>query len=119
MTIKKTLDIPVYECKLHIFIAPNIDRVIKSTMKKLGLPYEDGRPVFGFALTRFTDYYLFLHSTNLTYNTVAHELRHIVDYILEDREFEVYSEKEAAAYLSGYLFEEVMHLIIKKNIEIK
>lgn len=117
MTIKKTLGIPTYSCKLTLVVTdqPKVD--ISKIYKKHKLPNDVDYEIEGVLLTPATnDYYLIITLKYLFHNTIAHEVYHAAHRICEHRDIK---DEEAKAWLAGYITGEMYKFLEKKNLQIK
>ena len=116
---KLDIKIPIYDCVCHIVIGDNIEKVINGYVKRKKwdrTTHIEGFRVHGFTVSNsdLKDYYIFYSTESVTVNTVIHEISHLVDFILDEREIE--DKGEAKAYLIGYISEEIFNYILKKNL---
>lgn len=115
---KTTITVPIYQFKCIITIDNDIEKRINSCIKKNKLSIDllkDGEEVHGLALNPALAriYYLFYSIESFTANIITHEVSHLVDYILEDRNI---NDAEARAYLNGYINEKIFDYAIKNQL---
>lgn len=110
------ISIPVYDFKCNIIIDDNIDEVINKYMKKFRMPSApDGDEYHGLAFMSPTkQHYIFYDLQSITPGTVVHEICHMVDYLLEDRDIE--QTGESRAYITGHITDKVFDFLLKHNI---
>lgn len=117
MTVKKTLNIETFGCKLQLMITDVIKKEIIKIYKSYGITSGYAEEVEGVLITG-TDavYHLIIDETCLSHNTIAHEIYHAVVRITEDRDV---VDEETQAWLCGYISEALYHFIKLKKLEIK
>lgn len=120
MLFKKSIKVPIYDCSVDLILTDFPDDYIKKLYKIEGMEH-DGSSYHGICLVgrKRNRYYVVVDFSRDFFNTVAHELRHCVDFILTDRGFALKETDEAAAYLAGYLMSEVMKFVTNKNVPIQ
>ena len=117
---KLKIDISIYGCNVRVIIDENIEKVVASFMRRRTLPdgalENDGSTYHGLAIkgAKFQDYYVFFSKESLNINIISHEISHIVDFILTDREIE--NNGETRAYLTGYITEKIVDYVISKGL---
>lgn len=116
MTLKKTISINTYSCKLTVTITDEIGKDIKKLEKKFKPqePYEIR--VEGIFITQSgAQYHLLIDQKFLSHNTIAHEIYHATVAITEDRCIE---DEESQAWLCGYLTGEFYKFCESKKLVI-
>jgi hypothetical protein len=117
MTVKTTLKLLTYSCKLTLIVTDQVKVEIAKVYKKHKLKEEIDYEVEGILLSPITnDYYLLLTTKYLTHNTIAHEIYHAADRICGDRDV---NHEEAKAWLAGYITGETYKFLEKKNLQVK
>jgi hypothetical protein len=117
---KLEIKIPIYQCTVHVMIDAEIEKVINRYVKKykwdIQTAIKEGEQVHGYAVSNgdVKNYYIFYSVDSLTVNYIAHEIAHLIDYILEEKEIELIGETRA--YLTGYISEKIFDFIIKKKL---
>lgn len=107
--IKKTIDIPIYQCNLTIILDKDLSYVEKKYGTKslsnygavtMRVPNEFGEYIMAFEYTKGT--------------IIAHEIVHLKNYIYQDRciELDRFND-EPEAYLTGWLFEQIETILNK------
>lgn len=121
MKLSKTIKLPHYECVVTLIITDDIVKEISRIYKKhkiesdidfcaaVTIPIPDDLSV----------YYVVINDKYLLYNTIGHELWHLVGVILEDRDESVSYSCESCAYLQGFFLEEFMKFAHNKKLEVK
>jgi hypothetical protein len=105
--IKKTIDIPIYQCKLTIILDKDLSYVEKKYRTKSLSNYG--------AITmrvpnKFTEYIMAFEYSEGT--IIAHEIVHLKNYIYQDRGIELDKfNDEPEAYLTGWLFKQVQKIL--------
>lgn len=101
--IKKTINIPIYQCKLTIILDKDLSYITK-TYKTIDLSN------YGAVTMRIPN----KHSEYIIafeYNEgsiIAHEIVHLINYIFEDKHIELdLKNDETQAYLTGWLFKKI------------
>ncbi len=118
--MKFDIKIPIYKCTCHIVIDKEIEKVINKYVKnkkwEKHLAVEAGNELHGLAINpRDNDnFYIFYSSGSLTVNYIAHEISHMIDFIMDEKGIE--DKGEARAYLTGYVSEKIFDYIFKKQI---
>lgn len=111
------IPIEVYKLKCIVIIDKDIRKKINSYSKreKWEINIPDDHDLDGMAINpyNFTSYYLFLSEDSLNVNIITHEVSHLVDYILEDKDV---NDGEARAFLSGFINEKIFDYIIKHKL---
>lgn len=112
-----TISVPIYDFKCIVIFDNKIEKTVDRYLKK-----DKARPldeeVFGFSFRpggSLKIYYIFYGLEKLDVNTICHEISHIIDFTLEDRNVEK-SNGEARAYLTGYISEKVFDYIFKHKL---
>jgi hypothetical protein len=113
------IKIPVYKITIHVKIAPEIDKVINSFAKKKKwkeVELKEGEQVHGYAVSAndCINYYIFYDTLSVTSNYITHEVSHVIDYILEEKDIERVGE--ARAYLTGHISEKIFDFVLRKKI---
>lgn len=104
---KKIFNISIYECKV-IFIIVNDNKDINKYTNKF-LNIKDENEYAGVTININPIYYLIISKDNLNdYNTILHELFHIVDEITNDRDIK---DWEAKAYLQGFIGNKILNYV--------
>ena len=114
---KITIPLQIYQLKCIVIIDKDISKKINSYSKreKWEFNVEDDHDLRGMAINpgNFHTYYVFYSEESLTPNIITHEVSHLVDYILEDKEV---NDGEARAYLSGHINEKIFDYILKNKL---
>ena len=117
MTVKTTLKLLTYSCKLTLVITDQPKVEIAKVYKKHKVKEEVDYEVEGILLSPITnDYSLLIDLKYLSHNTIAHEIYHASSRICGDREVH---DEEAKAWLAGYITGEMYKFLEKKNLQIK
>lgn len=107
----KSMEIPIYSCKVVFKTTPDITKDFKTICKKHGNKSEFEDSVVGLMFRLDCSvYYVFVDEENITMNTVAHEIFHLVRAITEDRYI---TDEEAQAWLMGYMMEHAYLFFLK------
>jgi hypothetical protein len=112
------IDVPIYKTTVHVKIAPEIKKVInkfaKRTKQDIAIP--DDKDVHGYAvgMDNSDNYYIFYDVLSLNANIITHEVSHIIDFILEEKQVEMTGE--ARAYLTGFINEKIFDYVLKKGL---
>lgn len=113
------IKIPVYSTVINVIIENHIETVINRYVKKNKWKDEvlvpKGDELDGYAVNtgELSNYYLFYALVGLNINTVSHEISHLIDHILDDRDIE---DTEARAYLTGFISETIINYLLKKDL---
>lgn len=100
--------IPIYEINLTIVVEKDFNIVNKTF--KLGLEEneKDVNAPHAWTVNKEDEIYLLLNPNHLDYNTLCHELTHILLFVADQRNIELDVENdEPLAYLNGYIGEKV------------
>jgi len=109
----KTIKIPIYECTVRLYITKNINKSANKIYKKNDCKdILTDNPAAYHLYFEMDAYYLFINTTSISFNTICHELYHLVRSIAEDRGIK---EEEATAWIQGYLADEIFKYILKKG----
>ena len=115
--LRKTISIPVYNCKVVVIIDNDINPHAKKIFKKHKIEYEG--MFYAIVINPPDDihlYYILLSYPDLTLNTFVHEITHLGAFILQDRGHTSSDADEPLAYLNGYLAGEIEKIMDKNNI---
>ena len=115
--MKFTINLPIYECKVIVFIVDTIEDVPKQRNllfkkhKLINLSQSDAS--WGEALSIEPYHYLILSRQSFKdFNTIFHEMYHLIDEISKFRDI---SDSEAKAYLQGFLGNIILTKLIKSG----
>lgn len=117
---KFDIKIAVYDCTIKVVISKDIRKVINSYVKRKKWDKDTALPedhnVHGLAISNedMKEYYVFYDIEDVKVKFLTHEISHIVDFILVERDLE--DKGEAKAYLTGYISEKIFDYILKKNL---
>ena len=105
--IKKTIDIPIYQCKLTIIL----DKDLSYVEKKYGTKsLSDYGAVTIRVPNKFSEYVMAFEYNKGT--IIAHEIVHLVNFIYIDSNIrKSRTNDEAEAYLFAYLFKKVVKFL--------
>lgn len=119
MKHKLTVRVPVYNFDCEVVFADEIETHINLLRKKQKLEPMEGL-VHGYAIggNDVHKYYLFYGISGLSINTLAHEISHLIDFVLTDRGVDP-PTGEPRAYLTGHVTEKIFEFVLKKDIPIK
>lgn len=105
MRRSKKIKLDLYQCKVHLIVASDLEKEASRIHKRYKEIYIDG-PCEGYCLSfDMADYYLIIEEKHTSINTIAHEVYHIVQSLLEDRDIK---DEESGAWLCGMLMEEAV-----------
>lgn len=114
---QKKVSIKAFGCTILLVLTDRLHLAEKQVHKKyktMEKPCEDGTAE-GVTISIGFDLYVMILDTNyMSYNLVGHEVCHVVQRIVNDREI---TDEETMAWLTGYLCEEVhsFHNKTKQN----
>jgi hypothetical protein len=108
----KTIDIPIYRCKLTMILDDNlkfIEKKYKTTsLDDFGAVTFKDKQKYRHYIVAFTDVF---HLSN-----IAHEIVHIKNHIYLDCAMELDRfNDEPEAYLTGFLFDKIYEFLTKNN----
>lgn len=114
-----TIKIPLYKITIYVKIAPEVKKVINIFSKKKkwkDVELKEGEDVHGYAVSADDgiNYWIFYDLDSVTSNYITHEISHIVDLVLGDKEIETIGE--ARAYLTGHISEKIFDYVLRKNL---
>jgi len=114
-----TIKVPVYKITIHVKFAPDVKKVINTFAKRKRwkeVELKEGEDVHGYAISAndCINYYIFYNLSSTNSNYITHEVSHIIDYILGEKDIE--REGEARAYLTGHISEKIFDFVLKKGI---
>lgn len=116
-THKIIIPLEIYQLRAIVIIDKDIRKKINSYSKreKWEFKIEDDHDLHGMAINpgNFHTYYVFYSEESLTSNIITHEVSHLLDYILEDKEV---NDGEARAYLTGHINEKIFDYVIKHKL---
>lgn len=104
------LKIDIYECVIQFYIFET-NKEVRTQVEKILKKYkikEEVSDSCGSVIPQFDIYYMIMSKEKNYINTFFHELSHVVDFILLDREI---NDSEARAYLQGIIGEKLIKLI--------
>lgn len=114
--VRRTINIPLYGCKVYVVFAPDTNEESARICKKLGYRRAGGSNYAEVIGCETVHAYYILYSTDhLTLNILVHEVTHLGGLILKDRGYNQ-SDDEPLAYLNGYLAGELENIMIRNNI---
>jgi len=117
MRITTTIKLPTYGCELKISVVESVADEAVRLYKKYNLNEQFGTEAEGaLVMPDSTIYYLLLHKSYLTHNTIAHEVFHGAVRITEDRDI---TDEEAQAWLAGHISGVIYKFLQKKKLQIK
>ena len=101
--IKKTINIPIYQCKLTIILDKDLSYITK---KYKTIDLSNYGAITMRVPNKYNEYIVaFEYSEG---SIIAHEVTHLVNYIFKDRGVELdLNNDEPQAYLTGWLFKEI------------
>ena len=101
--IKKTINIPIYQCKLTIILDKDLSYITK---KYKTIDLSNYGAITMRVPNKYNEYIVaFEYSEG---SIIAHEVAHLVNYIFKDRGVELdLNNDEPQAYLTGWLFKEI------------
>jgi hypothetical protein len=106
------LKLDIYECTIYLHIVntnKDVSILTKEIIKKHKLKYKIVEEAWGYTVRTLCKYYMILSRESLKdYNTYLHELSHLIDSILEDRNIK---DGEARAYLQGHIGNHFLNII--------
>lgn len=105
----------MYDFSLTIVIDKDITPLYRKLCKKHGFDYNVKFVAGGVISGVMTRYYLLLSHDFLTYNTITHELYHLVSEIGHDRDIK---EEESRAWIIGFLADQVFAFIHKSGLTV-
>lgn len=111
--MRKKIKLDVYSCNAHFILAEKFDKVCASIYKKSNEKYDEEVDSAEGTVICFdmNNYYLVINKKYLSYNTISHEIYHLVREILKDRGIE---DDEAGAWMCGMFTEVAMKFFYKK-----
>lgn len=117
--IRRTLNIGLYDCKVVVCFAPDINEQSRKIHQRHRLDY-NGDQDYACVIVPPESvhlYYLLYGTSSLTLNRFVHEITHLGGTILKDRGHELSGDDEPLAYLNGYLAEEIYKIMVKNQID--
>jgi hypothetical protein len=117
MKLRTVIKLPTYSCEVVVIVVDSVAEEAGKLYKKYKLKDEFGDEAEGAVLMLDTDkYYLLIGSTNLSHNTLAHEIYHATIRITKDRDI---LDEETQAWLNGHITEMIYKFLENKKIQIK
>lgn len=118
MYLHKAIKIPLYQCKVYIYVVTNIKDKVKtiekSTKGEWSIPYEGESGGLYFSLG-VSQYHIIYRSDCLSHYYISHEIQHFVDEITEHRGM----DSEQRAYINGFITQEIHNFLKSKNITVE
>lgn len=100
--------IPIYEMNLIIVVEKDFHVSNKKFKLELEENEKDINTPHAWTVNRENEIYLLLNPSHLDYNTICHELTHVLLFIADQRNIKLDVENdEPLAYLNGYIGEKV------------
>jgi len=107
--IKKTIDIPIYQCKLTIILDKDLSYITK---KYKTIDLSNYGAVTMRVPNKHNEYIVAFEYTEGS--IIAHEVTHLVNYIFKDVCVKLdIDNDEPQAYLTGWLFKEIDNFLNK------
>ena len=117
--LKRTISIPLYDCKVIVIFAPDINIESKRICRKHKIDSEDSAEEYCSVISSPDSvhlYYILFGTDYLTLNRFVHEISHLGGSILKSRGY-TQIDDEPLAYLNGYIAQEIEKIMLKNNIE--
>ena len=116
MEMTSVLKLDTYECKLVFVVTGDLQKKVKNIYKKYNIIQEEEVDAEAIMISpTMSVYYIIIDIDYLTHNTVAHELFHVVNSILQDRDIH---DEETGAWLSGHISNFIYNSVNKKKLTI-
>lgn len=116
MEMTSVLKLDTYECKLVFVVTDDLQKKVRKLYKKHHIEQEEEVEAEAMMISPTMEvYYVIIDAEYLTHNTVAHELFHVVNSILQDRDIH---DEETGAWLSGHLSNFIYNSANKKKLTI-
>lgn len=116
----RSIKVPLYACKFIYTITPDVPAEINNIRKKHpGVAPIEG-PVEGVMIAPDEDitvYYLVLDLKYLSYNTIGHEIYHLIRAFSKHRDTN--NDEESCAWLAGFVHESFIKFVFSKKLKIK
>lgn len=116
MYVSKIIPLDIYATKIQLIITSNHLKTVNNIYKKhnTGMVYTDSMEgcMIGLSINK---YHLVINAEYLTYNTVMHELYHLVRAIGGDRSI---NDEESLAWLQGKIAQDIFTFFKQKNLKI-
>ena len=123
MQFKKTIKIPIYNCRVFVYLGTEVSQTYRALLAKFKEEDDEDVAFDGVVMNTPGDpssYHMLLDTEVITPNLLTHEAVHLAIKILKHRGHDSIQEgEEPLAYLCGFLVEEVYKILIKNNIELK
>ncbi len=115
---KKTLQIPIYNTSVNVFVVEHMDYMQEYLDKKKVAVDVSGCDGCVFQLSNDDkfQYNIVFQKDKLSHNLIAHEIFHLGTDMTQDIEIR---EDESRAWLVGYLSQEIYKLLIKEDFTIQ
>ncbi len=114
MKISKEFYIKQQDCKVCIIVTNNTLRGCRDLYKKHNQKDPDEGYTKGFVVSWFIDqYYIMLHSEDINYTNISHEVYHLMEWISKDHNI---TEEESKALLIGELSGEIYKFLQTKGL---
>lgn len=109
------IKIPVYDFDFTVIIDNDINKTIDKYLKRYKeAPIVDGDEYRGLALMTNTKRFIIFYDLHcLTPGAIVHEVCHMVDYLLEERDVEKMGESRA--YITEHIVDRIFDYVLKHN----
>jgi hypothetical protein len=102
--IKHKINIPIYYGYLIVICADDVEEIAK----KYDVPGIKNKCHDAYVFRNKTNEYVYVQKASITYGAVAHEAKHLVNYIFSDRGIKLDVENdEAECYLLGWIVNKI------------
>lgn len=116
MHLKKTFNIPLYDCKIQFIVSRDARKTVNRLYKKYNITTKYTDTIAGFMLSVSMDqYFVVIDEKHLTFNSLAHELFHLTKAITTDRNV---FEEEQQAWVQGACAQEIFSFLKSKKVVI-
>lgn len=120
LRLKSKLFVPIYECKVYLYVSHDALRTYKQAARAHGFPPE-AQGFQAMAVTNDNRFGLFFHVSGLTNSLVAHEINHLTRMMVKElglKTCKFCENDEFDSLLCGYLHEWVKRKLKKAHIRV-
>lgn len=116
MYLSKTLSLKIYDTKIQFVVTPKIVKTVNTLYKKhnIDLGWTDA-PAGCIISLSINKYHIIISDQYITYNTILHELYHLIKTLTFDRGI---FEEEAQAWIYGLVGQEIFNFLNLKKVKI-
>lgn len=118
LVLKATLNDPIYHQNVTLYVVRDGDKTLRRIHKFYGVNYAKMKGFGALTLSKESDHAVILLIEDLTEATIAHEVKHLMEYIMDWVAGKTCKKckDEPGAYLLGYLSDWVKRKLRKAKL---